>query len=65
MEKASADFDRDIKLTREMRDELAQIAEMKGRYAKEVKDMEWAQRILPLLCYRDKLDDGDFKLAAL
>jgi len=38
MEKASADFDRDIKLIREMRNELAQIAEMKGRYAREVED---------------------------
>ena len=32
MEKASSDFQRDIKLIREMMDELAQIAETKGRY---------------------------------
>ena len=64
MEKASADFDRDIKLIREMRNELAQIAEMKGRYVREVEDMEWAEQILPFLRYPDKVDDRDFKLAS-
>jgi len=64
MEKASADFDKDIELIGEMRDELAQIAEMKGRYAREVEDMEWAEQILPFLRYPDKVDDPDFKLAS-
>ena len=64
MEKASADFDRDIKLIREMRNELAQIAEMKGRYVREVEDMEWAEQILPFLRYPDKIDDHDFNLAS-
>jgi DNA repair exonuclease SbcCD ATPase subunit len=64
MEKASADFERDIKLIRAMRDELAQIAEMKGRYDREVEDMEWAEQILPFLRYPDKVDDPDFKLAS-
>ena len=47
MEKASSDFERDIKLIRQTRDELAKIAEMKGRYEKEVEDMEWAEQIIP------------------
>lgn len=64
MGKASADFDRDIKLIREMRNELTQIAEMKGRYAREVEDMEWAGQILPFLRYPDKIDDHDFNLAS-
>lgn len=45
MEKASADFERDIKLVRQIRQEVATIAEMKGRYAREVEDMEWAEQI--------------------
>jgi predicted nucleic acid-binding Zn-ribbon protein len=64
MEKASADFDRDIKLIRQTRDELVQIAEMKGRYAREAEDMEWAEQILPFIRYPDKVDDSDFKLAS-
>jgi len=64
MEKASIDFQRDIKLIRDMRNELAQIAEIKGRYAREVEDMEWAEQILPFLRYPDKVDDHDFKLAS-
>lgn len=64
MEKASTDFQRDIKLIREMGSELAQIADMKGRYTREVEDMEWAEQILPFLRYPDKVDDPDFELAA-
>jgi len=64
MEKASADFSKDIELIREMRDELTQIAEMKGRYEKELEDMEWAKQILPFLRYPDKVDDSDFNLAS-
>lgn len=64
MEKAFSNFERDIKLIREMRDELVQIAEMKGRYEREVKDMEWAEQILPFLRYPDKVDDHDFKLGS-
>ena len=64
MERASADFKKDVKLIRETRNELAQIAEMKGKYAREVEDMEWAEQILPFLRYPDKVDDSDFKLAS-
>jgi predicted nucleic acid-binding Zn-ribbon protein len=64
MEKASADFERDITLIKETRDELVRIAEMKGRYEVEVGDMEWADEILPFLRYPDKVDDPDFKLVA-
>jgi len=64
MEKASADFDVDMKSIGAMRNELVRIAEIKGRYAKEVEDMEWAEQILPFLRYPDKVDDHDFKLAS-
>jgi hypothetical protein len=64
MEKASADFDRDIKSIRETRNELLQIAEMKGRYEREVDDMEWAEKIVPFLRYPDKVDDPELKLAS-
>jgi predicted nucleic acid-binding Zn-ribbon protein len=65
MEKAGADFERDIKLIRQTRQELAEIAEMKGRYEAEVKDMAWAKEILPFLRYPDKVDDPAFKLASV
>ncbi|MBM3117993.1 MAG: hypothetical protein FJ006_00315 [Chloroflexi bacterium] len=65
MEKASADFDQDIKLIRQARQELTEIAELKGRYEAEVKDMEWAKGILPFLRYPDKVDDPEFKLASI
>lgn len=64
MEKASIDFQRDIKLIRDMRNELTQMAETKGRYAREVEDIEWAEQILPFLRYPDKVEDPDFKLAS-
>ena len=47
MEKASADFDRDMKSIGAMRNELLRIAQMKGRYDREVEDMAWAEQILP------------------
>jgi len=65
MEKAAADFERDIKLIRQTRQELAEIAEMKGRYEAEVKDMAWAKEILPFLRYPDKVSDPAFKLASV
>jgi predicted nucleic acid-binding Zn-ribbon protein len=65
MEKASADFEWDIKLMRETRQELTEIAEMKGRYEAEVKDMAWAKEILPFLHYPDKVDDPELKLASV
>lgn len=65
MEKTSADSERDVKLVGKMRIELAQIAEMKGRYAREVEDIEWAEHILPFLRYPDKIDDYDFNLASV
>ncbi len=64
MGKASADFEKDIKLIRETRNELVQIAEMKGRYAREVEDMKWAEQILPFLRYPDKVDDPDLNLVS-
>lgn len=64
MEKACAGFDKDIKTIPEMRDELMQIAEMKGKYEAEVKDMEWAKQIIPFLHYPDKVDDPGLKLAS-
>jgi len=64
VEKAATDFDKDVKLISEMKNELVQIAEMKGRYAKEVEDIEWAEQILPFLRYPDKVDDPEFELAA-
>jgi DNA repair exonuclease SbcCD ATPase subunit len=65
MEKAAADFERDIKLIRETRQELTEIAEIKGMYEAEVKDMEWANEILPFLRYPDKVVDPDVKLASV
>jgi chromosome segregation ATPase len=65
MEKAAADFEGDIKLIRETRQELTEIAEMKGRYEAEVKDMAWAKEILPFLRYPDKVDDPELKLASV
>ena len=55
---------RDIKLIRQTKDELVKVAEMKGRYEKEVEDMEWAGQILPFLRYPDKVPDPDFRLAS-
>ena len=57
-------MERDIKLKKEMRNELVKIAEMKGRYEGEVQDMEWAKQVIPFLRYPDKVDDHDFKLAS-
>jgi len=65
MDKASADFERDIRLIRQTRQELAEIAEMKGRYEAEVKDIAWAKEILPFLRYPDKVSDPAFKLASV
>jgi hypothetical protein len=65
MEKASSDFQEDIKLIRKTRDELAQIAEMKGRYEKEIENMEWAEWVLPFLSDPDKVQDDDFSLIAI
>jgi len=65
MEKAATDFERDMKLIRQTRQELTEIAEIKGRYEAEVKDMAWAKEILPFLRYPDKVGDPTFKLAAV
>ena len=65
MEKASADFEQDIKLLKQIRQEVAAIAEMKGRYEKEVENMEWAARVLPFLSDPDKVIDPDFDLIAI
>ena len=65
MEKASADFERDITLIKELRQEVASIAEMKGRYEEEIENMEWAARVLPFLSDPDKVGDPDFDLIAI
>ena len=65
LEKASADFEKDAKLVREMSEELAQIAEMKGRYEEEIDNMEWARAVLPFLSDPDKISDEDFSLISI
>ncbi len=54
MEKASAGFDRDIKLIRQTRDELVQIAEMKGRYARRRKIWNGLSKFSPLSVIRTR-----------
>jgi len=65
MKKASTDFANDIKLMKKVRDELAQIAELRGRYEQEIEHLEWAQRVLPFLSDPDKVADDDFSLASI
>jgi len=65
MEKASADFKRDIKLLKQVRQELVAVAEMKGRYHKEIENMEWAARVLSFLSDPDKVRDDDFSLISI
>ena len=65
MGKASADFERDIELIKQIRQEVAAIAEMKGRYEKEIEHLEWAVRVLPFLSDPDKVSDPDFDLIAI
>ena len=65
MEKASTDFERDIKLLGQIRQEVASIAEMKGRYEEKLENMEWAARVLPFLSDPDKVADPDFDLIAI
>ena len=65
MEKASSDFQGDIKLIGKTRGELARIAEMKGRYEQEIENMEWAVKVLPFLSDPDKVQDDDFSLIAI
>ncbi len=65
MEKATSDFQGDIKLIRKTRDELAQIAEMKGRYEQEIENLEWATKVLPFLSDPDKVRDDDFSLITI
>ncbi len=61
----SSDFERDVKLTRQLRQEVAAIAEMKGRYEKETETMEWAGKVLPFLSDLDKVSDDDFSLISI
>lgn len=65
LEKATADFDRDLKLIKETRNELVEIAALKGRYEKEIEDLELATRIFPFLSDPDKVDDDDFSLISI
>jgi predicted nucleic acid-binding Zn-ribbon protein len=65
VEKAFSDFEKDIKLIRETGNELAKIATMKGRYEKEVEDLEWAAKVLPFLSDPGKVSDDDFSLISI
>ena len=65
MERASADFEQDIKLLKQLREEMAAIAEMKGRYEQKFEHLEWAARVLPFLSDPDKVGDPDFDLIAI
>lgn len=65
LEKASADFEKDVKLVREMSEELVQIGEIKGGYEAEIEYMEWAKAVLPFLSDPDKISDEDFSLISI
>lgn len=65
MEQSSADFEQDIKLLKQIRQEVAAIAEMKGKYEQEIEHLEWAARVLPFLSDPDKVSDPDFDLIAI
>ncbi|RLC61927.1 MAG: hypothetical protein DRI01_07710 [Chloroflexi bacterium] len=65
MERASADFERDLKLIKQVRQEVAALAEVKGRYQEKVEHMEWAARVLPFLSDPDKVRDNDFSLISI
>jgi chromosome segregation ATPase len=65
MEKASADFEHDMKLIIQVRKELTAMAEVKGRYEEKIENMEWAARVLPFLSDPDKVSDGDFSLISI
>ncbi|MFC1999721.1 hypothetical protein ACFLXE_03050 [Chloroflexota bacterium] len=65
MEKASADFKKDLKLMKKVRGELAQMAQLTGKYKQEIEHLEWAQRVLPFLSDPDKVPDDDFSLASI
>jgi len=65
MEKAASDFQRDIKLIRQANEEVTRIAETKGRYEEEIRQMEWAQTVLPFLSDPDKVRDTDFSLISI
>ena len=65
MEKATSDFQEDIKLIRKTRGELAQISKVKGRYEQEIENLEWAAKVLPFLSDPDKVRDDDFSLVSI
>ena len=65
MERASADFERDTNLLKQVRQQVAALAEMKGRYDKEIENMEWAAKVLPFLSDPDKVSDDDFSLISI
>jgi hypothetical protein len=62
MGKASTDFEEDIKLLKQVRLEVAALAEMKGEYNKEVENLEWATEVLPFLSDSEGTSDDDFSL---
>lgn len=65
LEKTSADFEKDAKLIKEMTEEVVEIAEMKGKYEKDIKYMKWAESVLPFLSNPDKVSDEDFRLVPI
>lgn len=65
LEKAAADFQKDTELLAAMSEELAEIAELKGRYEKDTEDLEWAKSILAFLSDPDKVFDDDFRLISI
>lgn len=65
MEKASADFDEKLELLSKMTEEYVEIAEMMGKWDKELDNMIWARDVLPFLSDPDKVRDDDFNLIAI
>ena len=65
MEKASADFKNDVGLIRKMVDDLAEIAEIKGGYEEEIKEMDREREILHFLSEPDNVSDVDFRLISI
>jgi len=65
IEKAGADFKEDIRLIRDTRKELLEIGVMKGRYEKEIEDMEWGMMIIPFLANPGQVADDDFSLISV
>jgi myosin heavy subunit len=64
LNKASADFEKDLKLMKEVKHELTTLAEIKGRYEKEVEEIKWAQKVIPFLYDPHGVADRDYNLVS-